>query len=88
MNAISTQLRDPINSGVNRWRMAVYIDKWTPSQKSGGISRKSDQIQPEYGDGHADAGRDCRPRLTRPNSQARTGTGKDNFPSSADHERD
>ena len=34
------------------------------------------QIQPEYGDEQADAGRDCRSRLARPNSQARTGTGK------------
>ena len=34
------------------------------------------QIQPEYGDGQADAGRDCRTRIARPNSQARTGTGK------------
>ena len=34
------------------------------------------QIQPEYGDGQADAGRDCPIRLARPNSQARTGTGK------------
>ena len=32
------------------------------------------QIQPEYGDEQADAGRDCRTRLARPNSQARTGT--------------
>ena len=30
------------------------------------------QIQPEYGDEQADAGRDCRDRLARPNSQART----------------
>ena len=31
------------------------------------------QIQPEYGDAQADAGRDdCRNRLARPNSQART----------------
>ena len=29
------------------------------------------QIQPEYGDEQADAGRDCRTRLARPNSQAR-----------------
>ena len=36
-------------------------------------------IQPEYGDEQADAGRDCRTRLTRPNSQARTGTGKNAF---------
>ena len=33
-------------------------------------------IQPEYGDEQADEGRDCRTRLARPNSQARTGTGK------------
>ena len=35
------------------------------------------QIQPEYGDEQADAGRDCRTaRLARPNFQARTETGK------------
>ena len=34
------------------------------------------QIQPEYGDDPADAGRDCRTRLARPNSQAQTGTGE------------
>ena len=34
------------------------------------------QIQPEYGDEQADAGRDGRTRLTRPNFQTRTGTGK------------
>ena len=34
------------------------------------------QIPPEYGDEQADARRDCRNRLARPNSQARTGTGK------------
>ena len=30
------------------------------------------QIQPEYGDEQADAGRDCRTLVARPNSQART----------------
>ena len=34
------------------------------------------QIQPEYGDEQANAGRDRRTRLVRPNSQARTGTGE------------
>ena len=34
------------------------------------------QIQSKYGDEQADAGRDCRTRLARPNSQARTLTGK------------
>ena len=37
------------------------------------------QIRPEYGDEQADAGRDCRTRLARPNSQARTRTGKSSF---------
>ena len=37
------------------------------------------QIQPDYGDEQADAGRDCGNRLARPNSQARTGTGKFSF---------
>ena len=43
---------------------------------------------PEYGDEQADAGRDCRTRFARPNSQARTGTGKISFPCSAGHEQD
>ena len=34
------------------------------------------QIQPEYGDEQADARRDCRTRLARPNSKARTRTGE------------
>ena len=34
------------------------------------------QIQPEYGDEQADAGRDCRIRLARSNSQARTADGE------------
>ena len=46
------------------------------------------QIQPEYGDEQADTGRDCRTRLTRSNSQARTGTGSIHFPCSAEHEQD
>ena len=37
------------------------------------------QIQPEYGDEQADAGRGCRTCLAIPNSQARTRTGKYSF---------
>ena len=37
------------------------------------------QIQPEHGDEQTDAERDCRTRLARPNSQARTVTGKYHF---------
>ena len=46
------------------------------------------QIQPEYADEQADAGRECRTRIARSNSQARTGTGKCFFPCSGDHEQD
>ena len=46
------------------------------------------QIQPKYGDKQADAGRDCRTPLARPNSQARTRTRKNHFPCSVDHEQD
>ena len=46
------------------------------------------QIQSEYGDEQADARRDCRNRLARSNSQARTGTGNSYFSCSADHEQD
>ena len=38
-----------------------------------------DQIQPEYGDEQAGAGRDGWTRLARPSSQARTGTGECSF---------
>ena len=42
MNFIGTQLFfDPISSGLTRWRMVVYINKWTPPRKSGGILRVS-----------------------------------------------
>ena len=47
------------------------------------------QIQHEYGDEQADAGRNCRTRLAGPISQAGTRTeGNIIFPCSADHEQD
>ena len=55
MNAIGTQSRDPINSGVTRWRMAVSLDA------AGELGRNpvsKHQIQSEHGDEQADAGRD------------------------------
>ena len=39
MNAICTQLRDPIDSGLTRWRTYGGENKWTPSRTSGGIPR-------------------------------------------------
>ena len=40
------------------------------------ITVSKHNIQPEYGDEQADAGRDCRTCLARPNSPARTRIGK------------
>ena len=42
----------------------------------GRIPVRKHQIQREYEDEKTDAGRDGRTRLARPNSQARTGTGR------------
>ena len=67
MNAIGTQLRDPKNSVLTRWRMAVlnkYIDA---AVDFGRNPVRKHQIQLEYGDEQADAGRDCLIRLARPN---------------------
>ena len=57
MNAIGTQLRDPINSGLTRWRMAVsYMDAAAELGRNPVVSKH--HIQPEYEDEQADAGRD------------------------------
>ena len=72
MNAIGTHLRDPINAGLTRWRMAVVNKLMDAAVELGNNPVSKHQIQPEYGDEQADAGRDCRTRLARPDSQART----------------
>ena len=56
MNAIGTQLRDPINSGLTRWRMAVSLMDAAAELGRNPVSKH--QIQSEYGDEQADAGRD------------------------------
>ena len=54
----------------------LVLNKWTPAAEIGRNPASKHQIQPEYGDEQADAGRDGRTRLARPNAQARTGTEK------------
>ena len=52
---------------------------WVAMDATAELVRKSvskHQIQPKYGDEQVDTGQDCRNRLARPNSQARTGTRK------------
>ena len=47
-----------------------------------------DQVQPEYGDEQADAGRDCRTCLRGQILRGERGPGNTHFPCSADHEQD
>ena len=56
MNTIGKHLRDPINSGLTRWRMAVSYLNAAAELERDPVSKH--QIQPEYGDQQADAGRD------------------------------
>ena len=77
VNTIGTQLRGPINSGLTQWcTRYVGINKWTPPRTSGGIPRVSTKFSLSVENEQAVAGRDDRTRLARPNSRARTGTGK------------
>ena len=57
-NAICTQLRDPINSGLTRWRMAVLNKYMDATAEIGRNPVSKHQIQPRYGDEQADAGWD------------------------------
>ena len=52
------------------------INKWTPPQKSGGIPRVSTTFSLSVENEQAEAGWDGQTRFARPNSEARTGTGK------------
>ena len=79
VNTIGTQLRDPINSGQIRWRMAVLNLYMNAAAELGRNPVSKHQVQIEYGDKQAYAEWNCRTRLARPNSQARTRTGKYSF---------
>ena len=82
VNAIDTQLRDPINSGLTRWRMDAA------AELGRNLVVSKHQIQLEYVDEQTDAGRNCRTCLAR--SILRRELGQENipFPCSADHEQD
>ena len=68
------------NYGKHR-RRKVEKSCVTPASPSTSVTSRINGMttyttQPKYGKGQADAGWDCRNRLARLNSQARTGTGK------------
>ena len=50
VKSIGTQLRDTIDSGLTRWRMAVEINKWNAAAEIGRNPVSKHQIQPEYGE--------------------------------------
>ena len=60
MNAIGTQLRDPINSGLTRWRMAVLNKYMDAAAELGRNSVSKHQIHLKYGHEQADAELDYR----------------------------
>ena len=55
--------------------MAVLNKEMDAAAELGRNPVSTHQIQPEYGDEQADAGRDCRTCVERPNSLARTRIG-------------
>ena len=50
VNAIGTQLRDPINSGLTRGRMAVLYKYMDAAAELGKNPVSNHHIQPEYGE--------------------------------------
>ena len=90
MNATDTQLGDPINSGLTRWRMygGFKIYKWTPPRNSGGIPKVSTIFNLSM-----EMGRLTRDGTAEPVSpdqilRRERGQGNIHFPCSADHEQD
>ena len=79
MNAIGTQLRDPIKLGTDPMAYGGLNEYMDAAAELGRNPLSKHQIQPEYGDEQSDTGRDCRNRLARPNAQARTRTKEYSF---------
>ena len=50
MNAIGTQWRDLINSGLGQWRMTVLIETVEESGKEEWSPLSKHQVQPGYGE--------------------------------------
>ena len=71
VNAIGTQLRDPINSGLTRWCVVVKI-----YGRRRGHGKKSTRFSLSVENEQADTKRDGQTCLAKLNSQAQTGTKK------------
>ena len=85
MNAIGTQLRDPINSGLTRWRMAVSYGRRRGTREESQVSTRFSLSM--------EMSRLTRERTAEPLSRDQIlrharGQGNVHFPCSADHEQD
>ena len=88
VDAIGMQLRDPIKSGLTRWRMAVLINKWTPPRNSAGIPYGSTRFSLSMEMSSLTRDETAEPVSRDQIIRRERGQGKINFPSSADHEQD
>ena len=75
MNAIGTLFRDPIDSGLTRRRLTAWMDDAESGRKERN-SRVSTIFSLGVEKEQTGAGRYSRTSPARPNSQARTGTGR------------
>ena len=91
MNAIGTQLRDPIDSGPTRWRWTMYVDYDAATESGRNPVSKHQPIRFNLSveNERADAGRDgkAEPVSRDQISRRERGQGKTHFPCSADHEQ-
>ena len=89
MNAIGTQLRDLINSGLTRWRMAVINELMDVVTEIGRNPVSKQHVQPEYRD--VILTRDGNAQPVSRDQLRRRERGQGNvhvhFPCSADHEQ-
>ena len=88
VNAVGTHLRDPINSGLARWRMAILNKKWTPLRNSGGIPQLSTIFSLSMEMSRLKRDRTAEPVSRDQILRRERGQGNIYFPCSADHVKD
>ena len=86
MNAIDMHLRDPINSGLTRWRMVVLLKLMDAAAEIGRNPVSKHHIHPEHRDEQADAGRTAEPLSRDKRFRRERGQINIHFPCSDDHE--
>ena len=88
VNAIGTQLRDPINSGLTRWRTYGGENKWTPSRTSGGIPRVRTRFSLSVKMSRLTRDGTAEPVLHDQTLRREGVQGNNHFPCSGDHKQD